>query len=129
MSTGKTVARDYRSKAALEVTWESGRITSLRPTLETPAASTNLWIAPLLVDVQVNGYAGVDFQQDGLTGAELLMAVRGLQRDGCGAILLTLITDEWPRLLARLRHLRALRDVNSELREAIIGWHIEGPFL
>jgi len=123
----KIIARDYRTKAAVELAWEAGQITQLRPTTEAVAA--NVWLAPLLIDVQVNGYAGVDFQQDDLTEGELLTAVRGLQRDGCGQILLTLITDEWERLLARLRHVRALRNANAELRAGIVGWHIEGPFL
>lgn len=123
----KVIAKDYRTGKPVEVSWEAGRITSIVPGEE--GAMTNLWLAPLLVDVQVNGYAGVDFQQDNLTEADLLKAVRGLQADGCGQILLTFITDEWSRLLARLKHIRALRNAHAELRETIAGWHIEGPFL
>ncbi len=82
-----------------------------------------------LFDPQVNGYAGVDFQQDGLAADDLLRAVRGWHRDGGEAFFLTLITDAFPRLLARLRHLRAVRDAHPELRAAIPGWHVEGPFL
>lgn len=80
-------------------------------------------------DPQVNGYAGVDFQQDALTSEDLLRAVRAWRRDGGGRLLLTLVTDAWPRLVARLRHLRALRHGDAELRETIVGWHLEGPFL
>jgi len=121
------IARDYRTGKPVEVSWADGVITGIVQMDE--GTATNLWLAPLLIDVQVNGYAGVDFQQDNLTEADLLKAVRGLQTDGCGQILLTLITDEWSRLLARLKHIRALRNANAELQAGIVGWHIEGPFL
>lgn len=111
----------------VELSWEGGKITGIVHLAE--GTATEVWLAPLLIDVQVNGYAGVDFQQDDLTEADLLAAVHGLQADGCGQILLTLITDEWSRLLARLKYIRALRNANAELRAAIPGWHIEGPFL
>jgi N-acetylglucosamine-6-phosphate deacetylase len=40
-----------------------------------------------------------------------------------------LITDEWERMLARLTHYRKLRSKSPQLQQAIVGWHIEGPFL
>jgi N-acetylglucosamine-6-phosphate deacetylase len=92
-------------------------------------AITEQWLAPALFDAQVNGYAGIDFQRDSLTVDDLLHAARQLRSAGCGRFLLTLITDEWPRLTARLRHLHALRLESPELQSAIAGWHIEGPFL
>jgi len=123
----KVTAKDWQTGKPVEISWMDGKITGVA-SLDAGTA-TSLWLAPLLIDVQVNGYAGVDFQQDDLTEAELLTAVRGLQADGCGQILLTLITDEWSRLLARLKHIRTLRNENAELKEGIAGWHIEGPFL
>jgi N-acetylglucosamine-6-phosphate deacetylase len=80
-------------------------------------------------DPQVNGYAGIDFQQDTLTAEDLRTAIDAWRRDGGGAFLLTLITDEWEALLVRLRRLRELRDADPTLRDAIPGWHLEGPFL
>jgi N-acetylglucosamine-6-phosphate deacetylase len=81
------------------------------------------------LDPQVNGYGGVDFQRDDLTVEDLRRAVRAWRRDGGSQFLLTLVTDAWPRMLARLRKLRTLRSADTELRDAIEGWHIEGPFL
>ena len=98
----------------------------LSPNSPTP---TDLWIAPGLVDLQVNGYGGVDFQQDNIPLGHLVTASSRLRSAGCTRYLLTLITDDWTRLIARLKHLRALRERSSELRSAIAGWHIEGPFL
>ncbi len=101
------------------------RIESVDPESCSPAA----WIAPPLLDLQINGFAGIDFQRDDLEEPDLLAAVSGLRAAGCGQFLLTLITDEWPRMLERIRRLRRLRDRNPALRGAIRGWHCEGPFL
>lgn len=127
MKQSEITAWHYASHQAVRLRWEDGSSTGLEPSVDNPPE--NLWLAPALVDLQVNGYAGVDFQQDHLTAEQLLVAARRLRADGCARWLLTLITDEWSKLTARLRYLRVLRDQSDELKQAIPGWHIEGPFL
>jgi N-acetylglucosamine-6-phosphate deacetylase len=127
MSNGEISAWHYATRKPVRLRWEHGRIIELLPPAEPPPKS--LWLAPSLVDLQINGFAGVDFQQDNLTLDQLLTATRGLRNAGCGLYLLTLVTDEWTRLTARLRHLKALRAQSPELLSSIIGWHVEGPFL
>jgi len=126
-NNGKLVARDYASGKLLTISWREGVITEMAPADAPPGLSR--WIAPPLVDLQINGFAGIDFQQDDLTEDELLRAVDGLQQSGCTRFLLTLITDDWQRLTRRLHHLHRLRSNHPRLRQAIGGWHIEGPFL
>ena len=127
MNVGEILGHHYATGKPVRVAWKDGVIAAVEPTSVAPTDSP--WIAPALVDLQVNGFAGVDFQRDDLTLDQLLIAVGGLRAAGCGRFLLTLITDDWARLLARLRHLRSLRSTSVELRHAIAGWHIEGPFL
>lgn len=113
---------------ARRIRWKNGLFTSFDDApLE--SATKNTYYMPALFDPQVNGFAGVDFQQDDLSSDQLLHAVRELRRHACGGILLTLITDEWPKMMKRLAHIKSLRDANPELTEAIAGFHIEGPFL
>lgn len=127
MNSGEAIAWHYEDRGPFLLRWKEGVITTLERAETIPPYG--FWMAPTLVDVQVNGFAGVDFQRDGLTEAGLLKATRALRDAACSHYLLTLITDEWTRLLARLRHLKALRDANAELKQAIFGWHVEGPFL
>lgn len=94
----------------------------------TPTAPSGT-AAPPLLDLQVNGYAGVDFQRDDLTEAQLLGATRQFAADGGDAFLLTLVTAPWEQMLARLRRVVALRAAHPELRRHLAGWHLEGPFL
>lgn len=126
MNSGELTAWHLGSRQPVRLRWADGVITSLEPAAN---AREGWWLAPALFDVQVNGYAGVDFQRDDLTADELLHAARGLRAAGCARFLLTLITDEWPKLAVRLRNLKAQRERSEELKSAIAGWHIEGPFL
>jgi N-acetylglucosamine-6-phosphate deacetylase len=80
-------------------------------------------------DLQVNGFAGIDFQQDDLTTADLARAVTGLQRSGVGRILLTLITDRVDQLCHRLEIIEKIRERDTRTAEMIVGYHLEGPWL
>jgi len=126
MSDGELYAWHYATRQPVRVCWQDGKISLIEKANSKPKAG---WIAPGLFDVQVNGYGGIDFQQNNLGVEELLSAARQLRAAGCARWLLTLITDEWPRMTGRLRHLRSLRSQSPELQRAIAGWHIEGPFL
>jgi N-acetylglucosamine-6-phosphate deacetylase len=84
---------------------------------------------PFYVDLQVNGYAGVDFNHDGLSEIELHSACQRLQEDGVAGFLATIVTDELPRMAARLARLATLRQRDPLVRDVLWGVHIEGPFL
>ena len=127
MQPGEICARHYRTGEPVAVQWRDGIVTNLHRATRDVAGDT--WLAPALLDPQVNGFAGIDFQRDDLTAGQLLAATRALRASGCTRFLLTLITDAWPKLIRRLTRLRRLREENEELRRAIAGWHIEGPFL
>ena len=126
MSNGRISARSWQTGEPVRIQWENGIITEIAPATE---SSGDLWIAPALLDPQINGFAGVDFQQENLSLEALECAAGHLAKAGCTRFLATLITDEWPILLRKLRRLRALRDQSSLLKLSIVGWHIEGPFL
>ena len=127
MHHGEICGRHFASGQPLRVKWSDGVISEVSPAANAPG---EVWLAPTLLDLQINGYGGVDFQRDDhLTETQLRSAARQMRRDGCGRFFFTLITDEWPKLMARVRRAKAIRDANPELRAALAGWHIEGPFL
>ena len=127
MNDGEISAWHYATRQPVCVRWRAGLITQIEPPTTPPPR--DLWLAPALFDLQINGYGGVDFQQDNLTLDDLLSATRKLRAAGCARFLLTLITDDWPLMISRLRGFRSLRSQSPELASAIAGWHIEGPFL
>lgn len=81
------------------------------------------------LDLQVNGYGGVDFNADGLTPDQLHRACSLLELHGVAGILATVITDRLDAMCARLGNLRRLREQDPLAARMIRGFHIEGPFL
>ena len=81
------------------------------------------------VDLQVNGYAGVDFNSDALTDVDLHHACERLDADGVATLLATIITDDMAAMCRRLATLARLREHDPLARRLIAGVHIEGPFL
>src|SRR3954470_9431872 len=116
MSNGEVTAWHYATQQPVRVRWAAGIISAVETARDAPSG---LWLAPPLIDLQINGYAGIDFQQDNLTIENLLFAARQLRTAGCASFLFTLITDDWPKLMARLRHARNLRAQSAELQDAI----------
>ena len=98
-----------------------------RPCHRRQARSQSVEMKPL--DIQVNGYAGTDFNRDDLTAEALHHACTCLLEDGCDQILATFITDTVPNLEKRMSRLVELRAKDSLAQEVIAGIHIEGPFI
>ncbi len=84
---------------------------------------------PGFVDVQINGYAGVDFNSDGLRPEELHRCCQALIRDGVEGILATVITDDVAVMSRRIARIAELRELDPLARQLIWGFHIEGPFI
>lgn len=80
-------------------------------------------------DLQVNGFGGVDFQDENLTQADLRRAVDALRRHGTGGILFTLITDRLEALEAKLAQVENYRAADPAIAAMIAGYHLEGPHL
>jgi N-acetylglucosamine-6-phosphate deacetylase len=82
-----------------------------------------------MLDLQVNGFGGIDFNQDSLTAEELHEACIRLASHGVEAILATIITEKIEVMARRLANLARLRLLDPLAQKLIVGFHIEGPFL
>jgi len=82
-----------------------------------------------LCDLQVNGFAGVDFNDDGLTPEALDHALAAILSTGVTHCLPTLITAPPEVLAARLAALDAAVQASRLGPFMVPGYHIEGPFL
>ncbi|MES2309768.1 MAG: N-acetylglucosamine-6-phosphate deacetylase [Verrucomicrobiota bacterium] len=80
-------------------------------------------------DLQVNGYGGIDFNQDNLTAEDLQRSLQRLEADGVTGILATIITEEIGKMEGRIRRLAELRESTPLAKRMIAGIHIEGPFI
>ncbi len=100
-------------------------ILSVRPD---PLAPPDLFLAPGFIDLQVNGFAGVDFNSPAVTQEALALALTTILATGVTCCLPTVITNAPEEMLASLRNLRrAQRDLPQG--RIIAGFHVEGPHI
>ena len=78
---------------------------------------------PGLFDLQVNGFAGIDFNAPGLTSEGLAEALERQRATGVTRCLPTLITSSFDRFA------RNARVIARSLDPAVAGIHMEGPYL
>lgn len=81
------------------------------------------------VDLQVNGYAEVDFNADQLVTEDVVAVCHRLRKDGVSGILATIITADIEAMCRRLSNIVRVREADVAIAEMIQGIHIEGPFL
>lgn len=82
-----------------------------------------------LFDLQVNGYAGVDFNDDSLTADRMDVALEAMLDAGVTGCLPTLITAHKAQLMSRLQALDAAVSASRLGASMVPGYHLEGPFL
>ena len=82
-----------------------------------------------LFDLQVNGFAGVDFNDASITAERLDVALEAMRRTGVTGALLTLITGFETDLSERILALDAAVSASRLGPKMVPGYHIEGPFL
>ena len=105
-----------------------GGIAAIRP-LPDLAAADLPWIGPGLTDLQVNGYAGLDFNAPYLTTDRVARLTRALWQEGVTSYLPTVITNSDEAIVASLRAIATARAADPLLAATIAGIHLEGPFI
>src|ERR1035437_10270246 len=100
-----------------------------RVTPHEPAATEReTWIAPGFIDIQVNGFAGVDFNRPDTGIDQIQQALDLIWSTGVTRCLPTVITGPADDMAACLRNLaRARREL--PLGRTIAGFHVEGPHI
>ena len=87
-----------------------------------------LIVAPGLVDIQINGYKGIDFSDPNLTTEDLKKIVKGLWEVGVTTVLATVTTNDHENLMNAFKALsNALTDPDVNL--SVPGFHLEGPYI
>jgi len=86
------------------------------------------FIGPGLVDIQINGYIGVDFADQDLTLDGIRKATKALWQNGVTSYLPTVITNSEEKLLNSFKVLATAFDDN-EIGKSIPGFHLEGPYI
>ena len=86
---------------------------------------------PGLIDLQVNGYAGFDFNgpAESWTPEELHRLREAMEARGVAAALPTFTTDHLPAMLARMEVYARIVEADDTLANFYPKLHLEGPFI
>jgi N-acetylglucosamine-6-phosphate deacetylase len=114
---------DARTGLPIELAFQES-IRSVGPSAETAP----LYLSPGFIDLQVNGFAGVDYNHPRASHAEIARSLRAQFATGVTRLYPTVITGAPGEMLECLRNLSAAREVLPEGR-AIDGFHVEGPHI
>jgi N-acetylglucosamine-6-phosphate deacetylase len=134
MSTSVVVrGRLTRGAAPVEILVAGGRIEAIRPpgaTTDRPVVGgADCLVTEGFLDMQVNGFAAVDFNRPALTGEEVRRATEAMWRTGVTQFLPTVVTAPVRDMLGTLKAIARAREQDPAVRRAIPGIHLEGPFL
>lgn len=88
-----------------------------------------LHLAPGFVDLQINGYGGVDFNDPATTTEQIAATVRALWRTGMTAMCPTVITGSPAHIKQCFANLLRAAEEFPEVNHALAGLHLEGPFI
>ncbi|WP_410013833.1 N-acetylglucosamine-6-phosphate deacetylase [Sodalis sp. RH24] len=118
--------RDYRELTSIEIHAAGGLIREIRPL---PQDDSLPILAPGLVDLQVNGYAGVDFNRCPIDEQAVLEVTRELWRQGVTTFLPTVITNGDEQIAGMAAAIANARRRFAPVGQSVAGIHLEGPFL
>ncbi len=93
-----------------------------------PSAASSAAIAPGFIDIQVNGFAGVDYNRADSSHSEIARSIRLMWETGVTRCYPTVITGSPEDMAAALRNLAQAKHMIAE-GESIDGFHVEGPFI
>jgi N-acetylglucosamine-6-phosphate deacetylase len=121
----KVTGRDPATGRTMCVSTEGGVIAEVR----TATGTSDLWVSPGLVDLQVNGFAGHDVNHAEASADSVAGLVRALWQVGVTTMLPTVVTGDEQHITRAVAKIARARDTDPAVAHAIPYVHVEGPFL
>ena len=87
------------------------------------------YISPGFLDIQVNGYMGDDYSLEDLSEEQVAKIIFHLNRSGTTQHIPTIITSPQDRIVSNLKTIIQAIQHSKDIASAILGIHIEGPFI
>lgn len=124
--TIRVTGRDIGGGKGISVSVSDGRIAAIEPS---DPGSTGPWLGAGLIDLQVNGYRGLDFNDGKVTPERVSALTRMMTEIGVATYLPTLITASRASIVSALSAIAAARREDPLCARMIPFVHVEGPYL
>lgn len=125
MTTTRITGRDVITGQGMSVVVAEGRIAAIEPA----GLTSGPYLAAGLIDLQVNGFRGLDLNDGAVSPATVSALTRMMAGLGVTTYLPTLITASRASLLAALAAIAEARRQDPLCARMIPFVHVEGPFL
>jgi N-acetylglucosamine-6-phosphate deacetylase len=119
------LGRDPHTGNGLLVTIEQELITQV----DHVDVTVEHWLTAGLIDLQVNGFRGLDLNHDSMTAETVSALTREMLRTGVTTFAPTLITASRDQLLTRMRNIAAACESDPIAAKCIPFIHVEGPHI
>lgn len=129
---------NYLDQQPMAVEFADGKIVKIEKIKELSEENKNTFIAPGLIDIQVNGYNSISFSLDaddesstkneGLTSEKVKEVTQALWKEGVTTYFPTLTTNSQELFLKNIAALMGAKD-DPSLFGSIAGFHLEGPYI
>ncbi len=110
---------------SVEIEIAEGKIRSIR---EVGPTTDGIWIAPALIDIQVNGFAGYNLNTEAVTPEHVSAMIRALWKVGTGGLCPTVTTGGFERMGKGLRAIVSAC-ADAKINRSVVGIHVEGPYI
>lgn len=110
----------------IEIQTRDGRVEAVTPTARAGAGTP--FVSPGWIDLQVNGFAGVDYNDPRSPHDEIVRSIDVQRSTGVARFYPTVITGSFEDMTGALRNLARCRNSSSNGR-AMLGFHVEGPWI
>ena len=96
---------------------------------EVSSTNSTTYVAPALIDIQVNGFAGFDLNVATVTPEDVCAMVRALWEVGTGFLCPTVVTGSFDRICNSLHAIAEASKTDALVAHAMLGIHLEGPYI
>lgn len=120
------------TEETVDLTITDGTITAIEPALPSlpcDVGAESLYLLPGFLDLQLNGYLGIDFNTPSTSPEEILKATQLVRKTGVTGFCPTIITGSSEHIEACILTIASAINRYPEVAAAVIGLHIEGPYI
>lgn len=121
--------RRYDTGEPVTISIEGDRISAVEPAVPRGSINDWPWVAPGLVDLQINGYGGTWFSKVGLNAEDVLQTLEPHFQYGITRMLPTLVTASHEALMSGFTAIRQACEQEEWAAKLVAGCHLEGPFI
>lgn len=120
----------YLTGDPIRITIHQGRIVSISPlNIQEEVRQQLPWVGPGFVDLQINGYAGLDFNSLPITPHTTSRMTRTLWKEGVTRFFPTVITNSEEAINEAVAVIAQECEEDPVVDDAVAGIHLEGPFI